>query len=443
MTAPSFTIRKAAQNFSWLFADKVWRFLIAVLVNAVLARYLGPGNFGLLSYAAAVCATFAFFATQGIDQWIVRELVTRPEAADRILGAVARMRLIGAMISVALALGVAAVTYYTEQDDGKTKGLLIGLIAFSAFGTSYDFPDLWFQSLNKSKWSVLSRFIGFSIANIGRLLLVWQKAPLFWFALCQVLESVLIGLAQITNLKLRGGPKLDHRNWSNEAKQILIHSWPLLFSSFTVLLYSKGDQILLAQLRSVAEVGLYASALRVIEYANVFPMILSVSIFPMLMSAYGPKSTQKTRENLESILGFVNWVVWAGVVLLYFMADRIILTLYGRQFQDATEILRILIWAIPPMFFGVTRQALLTIAKQLRVGLQFEIVVAIVLLALNLILIPLYGAKGTALSLLITSYSVNILAAIVLRPIRESALIYLRGLAHPILKFAELIGAYR
>ena len=62
-------------NTSWLFFDKFIRILAALFVGLWMARYLGPEQFGLLSFAIAFIALFAAIATLGIDNIVIREIV--------------------------------------------------------------------------------------------------------------------------------------------------------------------------------------------------------------------------------------------------------------------------------------------------------------------------------------------------------------------------------
>ena len=51
-----------------------------------VARYLGPGNFGLLNDAAAFVALFSALAGLDLNNIVVRDLVREPDAANSTLG---------------------------------------------------------------------------------------------------------------------------------------------------------------------------------------------------------------------------------------------------------------------------------------------------------------------------------------------------------------------
>lgn len=41
---------KVAKNASWLIAGRVVQMVLSFFVGLLTARYLGPGNYGLISY---------------------------------------------------------------------------------------------------------------------------------------------------------------------------------------------------------------------------------------------------------------------------------------------------------------------------------------------------------------------------------------------------------
>ena len=44
---------KLAQNAGWLIGAKIYQLIINLVVSMLMARYLGPSNFGLVNYAAS------------------------------------------------------------------------------------------------------------------------------------------------------------------------------------------------------------------------------------------------------------------------------------------------------------------------------------------------------------------------------------------------------
>jgi O-antigen/teichoic acid export membrane protein len=63
------------KNTSWLFGEKILRMIVSLFVGVWVARYLGPEQFGLFSYAKSFVGLFTAIATLGLNGIVVRELV--------------------------------------------------------------------------------------------------------------------------------------------------------------------------------------------------------------------------------------------------------------------------------------------------------------------------------------------------------------------------------
>lgn len=89
------TLQKILANTGWLFIDKTIRMGVGLLVGVWVARYLGPEQFGIYSYALSFTALFSTFATLGLDGIVVRNIVRDPSFKDEILGTAFVLKLLG------------------------------------------------------------------------------------------------------------------------------------------------------------------------------------------------------------------------------------------------------------------------------------------------------------------------------------------------------------
>ena len=87
--------QKYLQNTGWMFMARILGMGIAFFVTAIVARYLGPQNYGTLMYAVSFVSLFSFIATLGIDQILYREILKNPEKESELLGTTLLLRLAG------------------------------------------------------------------------------------------------------------------------------------------------------------------------------------------------------------------------------------------------------------------------------------------------------------------------------------------------------------
>ena len=112
-----------------------------LLVGIWVARYLGPSQFGLFSYAAAFAALFSSIAKLGLDSIVVRDLVREPELRDLYMGTAFWLKLFGAIAMMAV-IGISML--FTTSDD--TTNLYVLIIASGAIFQSFEVIDFYFQS---------------------------------------------------------------------------------------------------------------------------------------------------------------------------------------------------------------------------------------------------------------------------------------------------------
>src|SRR5690606_30399189 len=133
-------VRNIVHNSGWLLIDRIVRLAVQFVLIAWLARYLGPHQFGLLSYALAFVALFCELTAAGLSGIVVRDLVRHPGSASTTLGSTFFLRLFASSIAVLLAGGL---IYLIDVPDPSVRTLvLVLLIGFAArpFGVF----DLWF-----------------------------------------------------------------------------------------------------------------------------------------------------------------------------------------------------------------------------------------------------------------------------------------------------------
>jgi PST family polysaccharide transporter len=76
---------KIFHNFSWLIADKLIRLALSLFVSIVVARYLGPKNFGIWNYLLSITMFFTAFVSLGFENILPRELINHPEKEKKLL----------------------------------------------------------------------------------------------------------------------------------------------------------------------------------------------------------------------------------------------------------------------------------------------------------------------------------------------------------------------
>ena len=399
--------RRYFANTSWMFAEQLLRMVAGLLVGIWVARYLGPEQFGVFSYAIAFASLFSSIAKLGLDGIVVRDLVREPEQRDRYLGTAFWLKLGGAAVMLG---AVALATQLTSSD--RLINLYILIIASGAIFQSFEVVDFYFQSKVLSKFVSICKMTQLLLSSLLKLYFIFTGADLIWFVLVTLVDQLSLALSlylAYRNQKL--GSFYRHFDMKT-AKQLLKDSWPLIFSGLVIMIYMRIDQIMIKEMLGEREVGLYSAAVRLSEVWYFIPAIITTSLFPSIINA--KKISEKLYyTRLQRLYTLMVWLAIAIALPMTFLSGWLVTLLYGAAYSEAGKVLMINIWAGVFVFIGVASSKWF-ISEGLQKYLTINTVVgAIVNILLNLFLIPKYGIYGAAIATVISqalaSYFMNLI----------------------------------
>jgi O-antigen/teichoic acid export membrane protein len=384
-------IRRYGANTAWLMGEKFLRMFMGLFVGIWVARYLGPEQFGLLSYAQSFVFLFTAIATLGLDNIVVRELVKDNSQRNVLLGTAFSLKLIGSLCILPLLwFGV----QFTSND--SYTNLLIFIIASGTIFQSFNVIDFYYQSSVLSKYVAFANTITLAVTSIVKVVLILNDASLLAFAIVGVFDTVILSLGLIYFYWQKTHHSL--REWQFDkvvAKQLLSDSWPLIISSVMVSLYMKIDQVMIKDMLDNNAVGQYAAAVRISEAWYFLPMAICNSVFPAIINA------KKASEALyyQRLKRLYSVMVWLGIAValpMTFMSDWIISLLYGSAYIQAGQILMIHIWAGIFVGLGVASSAWINIEKLMLISTFRTAFGLIINISLNYLLIISVGIIGAA-----------------------------------------------
>lgn len=390
-------------NTSWMFAEQVLRIIAGLFVGIYVARYLGPEQFGVYSYAAAFVALFGTIARLGLDGIVVRDLVNHPQERDVYLGTAFWLKLIGAFLTLGL---LAIAVQFTSND--ATTNLYIFIIASGLIFQSFDVVDFYFQSRVLSKYVSISRLIQLALSSLLKLYFIFIQADLFWFVLVSLVDQITLALSLVfVYWRQKIGSFFGRFNLGT-ARVMLINAWPLILSGVAVTLYTRIDQIMIKEMLGMQEVGLYAAAVKLSEAWYFVPGIITASLFPSIVNAK-KISHAVYHTRLQRFSTLMTWLAIAVALPVTFLADSVVGFLYGDHYREAGSVLAIHIWGAVFAFFGVASGIFFMVENSTKKSLYRTALGAISNILLNLALIPRYGINGAAMATVLSQFIVNCL----------------------------------
>jgi PST family polysaccharide transporter len=386
-------LKKIAGNTGWLFADRMIRMGVGVVVWIWIARYLGPEQFGLLNYSIAFVALISPLAVLGLDNLVIRDVVQNPELKDELLGTAYAMRAAGGVLSFFICL---LLILLIRPGETLTHWMVI-ILAFTSIIQSFDIIDFWFQSNIKAKYTVIAKNSAFLISAAIRVYLILIKAPVIYFAWMILIETLLGAIGMVIFYHSQGNKLVKWRINSDRARKLLKDCLFITLSNSAVLLYMKIDVFILGQMSGEKSVGIYSAATKVSEIFYFFATIIASSVFPVII---GESSFYYQRlKKLFDIMVIVSYLI---IIPISFLSPYII-GLFGIKYAASAPVLSVHVWATIFVFLGVAQTSwyIKEGTRGLYIQLKRTIMGAVINIILNIILIPMYNALGAAIATII------------------------------------------
>jgi len=424
------------KNTAWLLLDKFLRLSIGLIVGTMVARHLGPENFGFLSYAIAFTALMGGMGSLGLDSIVVRNIVREPQNASLELGTALFLRAIGG----AAAFSLAFLLMGQLRPDVSQNAEISALVGLSTAVKGLDVARFWFEANINSKFTAISESAAFIMSSFLKLTLVQVNAPLVAFAGIMLFESLISVMINTMLYRRDVGSIKSWRVSYASANAILRDCWPLALSGVAIIAYMKIDQIMLGKMSGDHQVGIYSAASRISEVWYLIPVIIGQSFYPVLIEKQ--KSSKKSFDILtQKLMDYMVVLSLAISIPVCALSRQIISILYGAEFSESSDVLMIHIFGSIFVFMGV-------IAGKwyLANGLQnltpirslYGVMTNIIL---NFLLIPRYSVSGAAISMALSHFIGSYLANAFDPRTREVFMIQTKAIIAPARLFYQSIQA--
>ncbi len=426
-------------NASWMMAERLLNIGVGFFMAIVLARYLGPEQFGILAYAISMTAIFASAGHMGLAGLVVREVVKQPNAVPETLGTTFMLKLTGMTLGFVLILLYALLF----EEAGGTEFWMLLIVATAIFFQTFDVVEYWFQSQVQAKYPAMAKSGSVVLAAGLKLLLVVSGAGVIAFAFAHAAQFVIAAL--ILAVLYKGTTRMSLMSWKAsfaKARELLSQGWIIYLGSIFAVIYMKIDQVMLKWMVGAEEVGVYAVAAQLSEAWYFLPTAIVASFFPKLIKLH---EADPARFNLrfQQLLDVLFVLAIAVAVLVSLVAGPVISLLFGAEYQNSASILTIHIWAGVFIFMRAAFSRWILIEGALMFSLITQGLGALANIGLNALLIPHYGGEGAAMATLISYAVASYAALLVHKKTRPVFVMMTKSFFSPFRYAFSAVGAFR
>lgn len=420
-------LNKVASNAFWIVFCKLIKAILVLIITSLTARYLGPSNYGLISYAASLTTFVAPIMKLGLDSTMVYEIINNKDKEGEVIGTSIIMCLISGLFCL---IGIICFVFFVNTGESNT------LIVASLYGLLLIFQALemiqyWFQAKLLSKYSSIVMLISYVIIALFQFLLLITKQNVYWFALSHSLDYLIISVALIMIYLKKSKYKLSFS--LPLVKTLFNNSKYYIISSLMVSIFAQTDRIMIKLFMSNEHVGYYSAAL---TCATMFGFVFAAIIDSIRPIAYEKKklSNQKFEQSITEMYSIIIYFSLFVSLIMTIFSPIIIEIMYGKDYGNSIEILRLIVWFSTFSYLGTIRNIWITAEGKQKYLWIINLSGAILNIILNYILIPVYGTMGAAFASLVTQIFTNVIIGFIIKPIKNNNILMLKSLDIRLLK---------
>lgn len=390
-------VKRYGKNMGWLFLEKVLRMIVTLFVGIWVVRYLGPEQFGLLSYAQSIALILIVFTGLGLDSIIVRELV-RDSAHEQVILRTAIALKLAASLMVVLTL---ILTLFLYGSDSQSIWLIL-IVSLSSLFASFSPVGNYFQANVLSKYVVMANMLAFGLIGLLKVSLILLHASVTAFAITNLIECALVAVFLILFYKKKTASKLT--GWSVDfviARQLITQTWPLAIAATLAVVLDNINQVMIKWLVGLDAVGHYVAAARLSEVWFFVGAAVVSTFFPAILNAQA-QDTARYERRMQRLFDLL--VVLAVVIALpvAIFSQQITVLIYGEAYQDSANVLALHICAAIFVFMKAASSQWLVIHELQKYAYYQNFIAIVINVILNIMFVPIYGIAGSALAFLMT-----------------------------------------
>lgn len=412
---------KVTKNAGWIIGIQLVKSVFGMIISMLTARFLGPSSFGVINYASSIVAFVAPIMYLGLNGVLVQELVSTPEKEGETLGTSITLSFFSSLFCICGVIGFVSIVNKGETETILVCALYSVLLIFQAL----EMMIYWFQAKLLSKYSSMISLVAYLVVSGYKAYLLATRKSVYWFAISNALDYMLIAVGLMIAYKKLGGAPLSFR-WQT-ARKLFAKSKYYIISNMMITIFAQTDRIMLKLMIDDAATGYYSAAVTCAGMtAFVFSAIID-SFRPMVFDCKKNNALQY-EKNVCRLYSIIIYLSLLQSVFITLFAKLIIQILYGSAYAPAVDPLKLVVWYTTFSYLGSVRNVWILAENKQKYLWIINLSGALTNVVLNCVFIPIIGTMGAALASLITQIFTNVAIGFIIKPIQHNNTLMLRSL---------------
>ena len=392
-------------NLAYNVTNNVLRVLFPLITAPYVTRVLSPADLGLYAFGFSVATYFALFAALGIPYYGAREIAKVKDnmaKTNRLFSELFSIAVIATLLMTVFYMACLLCIGQFQQQWGFF--LLVGMVLYCS-----PFNIDWFYEGTENFKAIAIRSVVVRVLSLIMLFaLVRTKDDLLWYAIITILSVILSDIWNFVVLIREGySVKLKIRGLKHHMKPLVL----LFVSTIAASVYTMFDRVMLGILAPYQQVAFYHYAMEITKILLMAITSLSVVVLPRISSYVASQQRDKSEQLIQkscSLVIFFSIPIAMGMIILAPVGLPLFL---GDHYMASVLPLQILSCLL--IFIGLNN----IFAVQCLVAFGFDrlflysiLTGAVTNFALNLFLIPNWGAIGASVASAVAELFVLVVA---------------------------------
>lgn len=336
-------IMSVIRNTSYILSGQGVQFGVRFIYAIILARALGPHDYGLIAYGTSMYLAIMPLSKLGIEHVVIRAIGCDRESGKKLLQSAQPLRKVSTYLT-AILFGVAT---YTLESDPQTS-LILACFSLALLGRSF---AAWHTALftayeaNQFSFRLQAIFRPLEIVLGLTALLLWRDP------LSVVIAHAATWWAEVIfgTLILRKHFSIPSGAWNRrDSKTILTEAIPIGVAASLSLMLTQGPLIIFKNMNGPGDTtGNLALAMQIFAILSQLPIAANNASYPVL-SRIIARGDGKENFFIETMLRLI--IFWGSLLALTAMAlgSNLVVLVFGSRYAQAGHLIGMTIWMMIP-----------------------------------------------------------------------------------------------
>lgn len=371
-------------------------FILSLISTPIITRVIDANNMGKFSMFTTITSLIILTVQMGLDQAYVRYYYDEDEKIRGLL--LLKSLSIPLLICIPIIGGIfLAYKPVSNFIVGEESLFIIVLVAIHLFITiASNFIMLEVRMRQKAKlYSTLCVIMKVTyLGSVGLLFYIF-KDNYITLVLATIIGNAIMTIAALIKERDVWTHRSKNIKTKTSNKQLIKYGIPFIFSMAILWIFQSIDKVSIKAFCGYSEVGLYAGAMNIVSILNTVQGAFTTFWTPVAFEKYS--TAPEDTDFFVKINEIVSIVMLLGAIFIIAFKDIIIYFL-GPTYREAVFILPFLVFMPVMSCISETTVIGINFKKKTHQHIIIAVISAVTNLVGNLILVPLLGAKGAAIS---------------------------------------------